>query len=114
MINEIRQEILLNPELRKKINWAIKYTSSKVNIINGTLMKLEDTNIAYIAQHKIIINNTTFLFSNGSDIFYINNLEKECKLIELDEYLTYLLTLYNNKLINEDDLSPSKGGTSYE
>lgn len=56
-------------------------------------MKLEDTNIAYIDQHKIIINNTTFLFFNGSDIFYINNLEKECKLIKLDEYLTNLLTL---------------------
>ena len=87
MINEIRQEILLSPELRKKINWAIKYTSSKVNIINGALIRLEPTNIAYIDPHKIIIKNNTFLFFNGSDNFYINDLETEYKLNELDKYL---------------------------
>ena len=48
MINEIRQEILLSPELRKKINWATKYISVKVNIINGALIRLEPTNIAYV------------------------------------------------------------------
>lgn len=87
MINEIRQEILLSPELRKKINWATKYISVKVNIINGALIRLEPTNIAYIDPHKIIVNNNTFLFFNGSDNFYINNLEKEYKLNELDKYL---------------------------
>ena len=87
MINEIRQEIVISPELRKKINWAIKYTSSKVNIINGALIRLEPTNIAYIDPHKIIVNNNTFLFFNGSDNFYINNLENEYKLNELDKYL---------------------------
>jgi hypothetical protein len=87
MINEIRQEILLSPELRKKINWAIKYASCKVNIINGALIRLEPTNIAYIEPHKIIINNTTLLFFNGTDNFYINNLENKYKLNELDKYL---------------------------
>lgn len=87
MINEIRQEILLSPELRKKINWTTKYISVKVNIINGALIRLEPTNIAYIDPHKIIVNNNTFLFFNGSDNFYINNLEKEYKLNELDKYL---------------------------
>lgn len=32
MINEIRQEINLSPDLEKKINWAVKYASIKVKV----------------------------------------------------------------------------------
>ena len=87
MIKEKRQKIQLIPELKKKLDWAIKYTSSKVNIKKGTLIKLEPTNIAYIEHHKIIINNDTFLFYNGSDSFFINDYNIKYKLSDLDKYL---------------------------
>ena len=45
MINEIRQEINLSPDLEKKINWAVKYASIKVKVQKGALIRLEPTNM---------------------------------------------------------------------
>ena len=61
MINEIRQEINLSPELEKKIKWAIQYSSVKVKVQKGALIRLEPTNLAYVQPHRIEINGYTFL-----------------------------------------------------
>ena len=87
MINEIRQEINLSPELEKKIKWAIQYSSVKVKLQKGALIKLEPTNLAYVQPHRIEINGYTFLFLNGKDVFYINSYEKEYKFSELSSLL---------------------------
>ena len=87
MINEIRQEINLSPELEKKIKWAIQYSSVKVKLQKGASIKLEPTNLAYVQPHRIEINGYTFLFLNGKDVFYINSYEKEYKFSELSSLL---------------------------
>ena len=60
MINEIRQEINLSPELEKK-KWAIQYSCVKVKLQKGALIRLEPTNLAYVQPHRIEINGYTFL-----------------------------------------------------
>ena len=87
MIKEVRQEINLSPDLKKKINWAIKYTSSKGNLKKGVLIKLEPLNVAYVEPHKLIINNVMLLFFNGSDSFFINNFNNKYKLSDLEKCL---------------------------
>jgi len=87
MINEIRQEINLSPELEKKIKWAIQYSCVKVKLQKGALIRLEPTNLAYVQPHRIEINGYTFLFLNGKDVFYINSYEKEYKFSELSSLL---------------------------
>ena len=87
MINEIRQEINLSPELEKKIKWAIQYSSVKVKLQKGALIRLEPTNLAYVQPHRIEINGYTFLFLNGKDVFYINSYETEYKFSELSSLL---------------------------
>ena len=87
MIKEVRQEINLSPDLKKKINWAIKYTSSKGNLKKGVLIKLEPLNVAYVEPHKLIINNVMLLFFNGSDSFFINNFNNKYKLSDLEKWL---------------------------
>ena len=64
MIKEIRQEIKISPELKKKIDWAIKYTSSKGILQNGAIIKLEPLNVAYVEPHKLIINNNNIINTN--------------------------------------------------
>ena len=61
MINEIRQEINLSPDLEKKIKWAINYSSIKVEVQKGALIRLEPTNLAYVQPHRIEINGYNFL-----------------------------------------------------
>jgi hypothetical protein len=61
MINEIRQEINLSPELEIKIKWVIQYPCVKVKLQKGALIRLEPTNLAYVQPHRIEINGYTFL-----------------------------------------------------
>ena len=90
MINIIKQEIHLSPELEKKIDWASKYTNIDITIVKGTLIRLEPTNIAYVEPHKVLINKTEFWFFNGNDNFYIDDLNNSYKLNELHIYFSQL------------------------
>ena len=86
MFNIIKEKLDLSPDLKKKINWASKYTSTPITLEKGHLIKLEPSNLAYVDPHKVIINNYTFLFFNGIDDFYINNLHEKHNLSELENY----------------------------
>ena len=86
MLNIIKEKLDLSPDLKKKINWASKYTSTPITLEKGHLIKLEPSNLAYVDPHKVIINNYTFLFFNGIDDFYINNLKEKHNLSELENY----------------------------
>ena len=86
MLNIIKEKLDLSPDLRKKINWASKYTSTPIKLEKGHLIRLEPSNLAYVDPHKVIINNYTFLFFNGINDFYINNLKEKHNLSELERY----------------------------
>ena len=74
MLNIIKEKLDLSPDLKKKIDWAKNYTSTSITLEKGHLIRLEPSNLAYVDPHNVIINNYTFLFFNGVDTFYINNL----------------------------------------
>ena len=84
MLNVVKEKLELSPDLKKKINWASKYTSTSITLEKGTLIKLEPTNIAYVDPHKVIINDIKFLFFNGVDCFYINSLNDKHEFSELE------------------------------
>jgi len=54
MLNIIKEKLDLSPDLKKKINWASKYTSTSITLEKGALIKLEPTNIAYVDPHSTI------------------------------------------------------------
>lgn len=72
MIRTIKHELKVSPELKKRINFATNYTNIKVDILNGSIITLEPTNIAYVEPHKLEVNNKTFLFFNESSYFFID------------------------------------------
>ena len=65
MLNIIKEELDLSPDLKKKIDWAKNYTSTSITLEKGHLIRLEPSNLAYVDPHKVKINNYTFLFFNG-------------------------------------------------
>ena len=87
MIKIIKQEINISHELERKINWACKFNNTTPIIKNGSLLKLEPTNIAYIEPHRVMINNTLYLLFNNSEFAYIGNLTNKIKLSELKNYI---------------------------
>jgi len=86
ILNIIKEKLDLSPDLKKKINWAKNYTSTPIKLEKGHLIRLEPSNLAYVDPHKIIINSYTFLFFNGVNIFYVNNLNEQHNLSELEKY----------------------------
>ena len=87
MVNVIKQEVRMEESLRKRLEFICEFCHIKPTIINGSIRKIDKTNLTYIEPHRIIINNTTFLAFNYSNEIFIENLSNKIKLSELEDYL---------------------------
>ncbi len=87
MVNIIKEEITLEESLKKKLEFICDFAKVKPTIINGSIRKIDKTNLTYIELHRIIINNITFLIFNYSNEIFIENLSNKIKLSELENYL---------------------------
>ena len=87
MINVIKQEIDMEESLRKRLEIICDFCNTTPMFINGSIRRIDKTNLSYIEPHRIIINDMTFLAFNYSNEIYINNLSKKIKLAELENYI---------------------------
>ncbi len=87
MVNIIKENIDLEESLKNKINFICDFTNTTPTIINGSIRKIDKTNITYIERHRIIIKNITFLVFNYSNDIFIENLSNKIKLSELEDYI---------------------------
>ena len=79
----IKEKLEIDETLNKRINNLLKFLNIKSKLINGNIINISKTNLAYIEPHKLIINGTTYLFFNNCKKVYINNLEHSILLNEL-------------------------------
>ena len=87
MVKIIKEELSLEESLKKKIEFICEFAKVQPTIINGSIRKIDKTNLTYIEPHRIIINNITFLAFNYSNEIFIENLSNKIKLSELEDYL---------------------------
>ena len=87
MVNIIKEEISLEESLKKKIEFICEFAKVQPTIINGSIRKIDKTNLTYIEPHRIIINDPTFLAFNYSNEIFIENLSNKIKLSELENYI---------------------------
>ena len=87
MINVIKKEIDMEESLKKRLEIICDFCNTTPTIINGSIRKIDKTNLYYIEPHRIIINNVMFLAFNYSNEIYINNLSKRIKISELENYI---------------------------
>ncbi len=87
MINVIKKEIDMEESLKKRLEIICDFCNTTPAIINGSIRKIDKTNLNYIEPHRIIINNVMFLAFNYSNEIYINNLSKKIKISELENYI---------------------------
>ena len=81
------KELEIDKELLKKINMICKFANVKPTIINGSIISIKGTNIAYVKPHILSINNTNYLIFNDYDYIFINDYNKKIKYKNLLEYL---------------------------
>lgn len=83
----IKQELQFEECLKQRLEFICEFAKGPPTFINGSIRKLEKTNLTYIEPHRVLIKNITFLVFNYSNNVYISNLTKKIKLSELEEYL---------------------------
>ena len=62
MINIIKQEIEVDIELKKRLEFICEFCNTTPTFINGSIRKIDKTNLSYIKPHNIIINNNYTFF----------------------------------------------------
>ena len=87
MVNIIKEEIKIEESLESRLRVIGDFCNTTPTIINGSIRKIEHTNLTYIEPHRIIINNKLYLAFNYSSDIYVNNLGKKIKLSELEYYI---------------------------
>ena len=59
MINVIKQEIDMEESLRKRLEIICDFCNATPTFINGSIRRIDKTNLSYIEPHRIIINDMT-------------------------------------------------------
>ncbi len=90
MIQIIKQEIPFEDSLKKRLEFICQFAKTKPTFINGSIRKIDKTNLSYIEPHRIIIKGITFLVFNYSTDIYIGNLTNKIRISELEDYLNAL------------------------
>ena len=86
----IKEELQFEKSLKQRIEFICEFSKVIPTFINGSIRKIENTNLSYIEPHRVMIKNNTCLVFNYSNDVYISNLSKKIKLSELEEYLKKL------------------------
>ena len=90
MLKVITKEIPIDEELKTRIQFICDFCNTTPTFINGSIRKVEKTNINYIEPNKIKIKGTTFLaFTHGRDV-YVENLQKHINISDLQEFIKNL------------------------
>ena len=90
MISITTKELEIENDLKRKIEFICDFCNTTPKFINGSIRKIDKTNLSYIEPHRIIINDITFLAFNYSTEIYIKNLSKKIQITELESYLKSL------------------------
>ena len=83
----IKEELQFEESLKQRLEFICEFAKTTPIFINGSIRKIEHTNLSYIEPHRVIVKNITLLIFNYSNDVYINNLSKKIKLSELEDYL---------------------------
>ena len=83
----IKEQLQFEESLKQRLQFTCEFAKTTPIFINGSIRKIDKTNLSYVEPHRVIIKNITLLVFNYSNDVYINNLAKKIKLSELEDYL---------------------------
>ena len=83
----IKEQLQFEESLKQRLEFICEFSNTTLKIVNGSIRKIDKTNISYVEPHRVIVKNITLLVFNYSNDVYINNLSKKIKLSELEDYL---------------------------
>ncbi len=82
-----KEELVLEGDVKKKVDIVCEFCHTKAKYINGSIRKIDKTNLVYVEPHRIIINNLVFLVFNDSNNIYLGNLINQYELKDLERLI---------------------------
>ena len=76
----IKEELRFEENLKKRLEFICEFSKVTPTFINGSIRKIDKTNISYIEPHRVIVKDATFLVFNYSNDVYVSNLYKRMYL----------------------------------
>ena len=83
----VKEELQFDDSLKNRLEFICEFSKVTPTFINGSIRKIDKTNISYIEPHRVIVKDTTFLVFNYSNDVYISNLYQKIKISELEDYI---------------------------
>jgi len=90
VINIISKELPIENELKKKIEFICDFCNTTPKFINGSIRKIDKTNLQYLEPHKVIIKGITFLIFNYSKDIYVGSLKNKLEIKDLEDFIKSL------------------------
>ena len=88
MINIIKQEIEMEESLKQRLEFICQFCKTKPTFINGSIRKINKSNLNFVEPHRVIIKDIIFLVFNYSTDIYIGNLTNKIQISELEDYIS--------------------------
>ena len=66
VVKIIKKELRFEESLKKRLEFICEFSKVTPTFINGSIRKIDKTNISYIEPHRVIVKDTTFLVFNYS------------------------------------------------
>mgnify|MGYP004504583667 CR=1 FL=1 len=85
MVNITKKELIIESELKNKIEFICSFCNTTPTIFNGSIRTIEHTNLTYVEPHRIIIKDKMFLAFNYETNIYIENLTNSIMLKDLED-----------------------------
>ena len=89
-MNIIKKELQFEESLKQKLEFICEFSKVSPIFVNGSIRKIEKTNLSYIEPHRIIIKGVTFQAFNYSKTIYIGNLSSKLEINELESFIKEL------------------------
>ena len=87
MINIIKEEIEIEESLESRLRVICDFCNTTPTIINGSIRRIDKTNLTYIEPHRIFIKGITFLAFNYSNEIFVENLSHKIKISDLETFI---------------------------
>ena len=92
----IKEELQFEESLKQRLEFICEFAKANAIFINGSIRKIDKTNLSYVEPHRVIVKNITLLVFNYSNDVYINNLSKKIMEMNNTEQNKVAMFLYNS------------------
>ena len=81
------KELKISDGLRKRIEIICNFAGVKYKLVEGNIISVKDTNLAYVRPHILKVKENDYLLLEDANIVFINGYKDRIKLSDLEKHL---------------------------